>query len=188
MIPLSDIAKRIQEVSYPFDYSVCTIVSDMEQYQLMLNSFIEAGFSTDKCEYMYVDNTKTNVHDAFSAFNIFLRQALGKYIIICHQDVELKFDTIFELEQKIDQVCKIDPKWGLLGNAGAINLKYKTVCITHGVPPFHDKRGTAFPQKVQTLDENFILIKNEANLAVSSDLNGFHLYGTDICIIAKILA
>jgi NaMN:DMB phosphoribosyltransferase len=31
------------------------------------------------------------------------------------------------------------------------------------------------------------LIKKQANLAVSSDLRGFHFYGADICLIASIL-
>lgn len=43
------------------------------------------------------------------------------------------------------------------------------------------------PLKTETVDENFILVRNEANLTLSSDLEGFHLYGTDICLIADIL-
>lgn len=43
------------------------------------------------------------------------------------------------------------------------------------------------PLKTATVDENFILVKNEANLALSANLEGFHLYGADICLIADIL-
>jgi len=50
----------------------------------------------------------------------------------------------------------------------------------------HRQKGT-LPQKVRTLDENFIVIKKSANLALSHDLKGFHLYGTDLCQIASIL-
>ena len=43
-----------------------------------------------------------------------------------------------------------------------------------------------FPLKVQSLDENFILVKNNANLSFSSDLYGFHLYATDLCLNAEL--
>ena len=43
------------------------------------------------------------------------------------------------------------------------------------------------PLKAITVDENFMLVKNSANLSLSSDLNGFHFYGTDLCIIADLL-
>jgi hypothetical protein len=181
------VAKKILGIEHIYRYSICTIVSKMDQYEIMTDSFIKAGFTIDKCEYLFVDNTQYNQFDAFHAFNIFLQEAKGQYIIICHQDVEIIYDTIAELDQKIAYLEKTEPKWALLGNAGAINLKYKTQYITHGIPPFHDQRGKNFPQEVQTLDENFILIKKEANISVSSDLKGFHLYGTDICIIAKVL-
>ena len=44
-----------------------------------------------------------------------------------------------------------------------------------------------FPAKVKSLDENFIVVKKEAALSISNDMSGFHLYGTDMCILAEIL-
>ena len=43
------------------------------------------------------------------------------------------------------------------------------------------------PLKSISVDENFIVVKNSANLSLSADLSGFHLYGTDLCLIAKVL-
>jgi hypothetical protein len=187
MIPIKNIATKINRSEYRYNFSICTLVNRVDQYQKMLKSFIDAGFSQERCEYLFIDNSEENNYDAYAAFNIFLQRAQGKYIIICHQDIELIYDKIDDLEQRIDELEKLDPKWALIGNAGGINLKFRSGHITHGNPPIHVKKGKYFPQKVQTLDENFILVKKQANLAVSSDLAGFHFYGTDICLIADIL-
>lgn len=187
MIPIENIAKKIQDADHAYEYSICTLVTRLDQYQTMLSSFIDAGFSQEKCEYLYIDNSKENLYDAYAAFNIFLQRAQGKYIIICHQDIELLYDKIDVLEKRICELEKIDPKWAVAGNAGGINLNYTSWRITHGTPPLYKKIGNCFPHKVETLDENFILVKNNANLAVSSDLKGFHFYGTDICLIAYTL-
>jgi hypothetical protein len=187
IIDIEKIAEQIHNSEYPYEFSICTLVSRMDQYQKMLASFIHAGFSTDKCEYLYINNSEKNVCDAYEAFNIFLQRARAKYIIICHQDIQLLYDRIENLEERIRELENIDPAWALIGNAGSINLKYRSIQISHGTPPYHLRKGKYFPQKVITLDENFILIKKQANLAVSSDLSGFHFYGTDICLIASIL-
>lgn len=187
MTHVKNLAQKIEIIDYPYKFSICTLVTRMDQYEGMLRSFIDAGFSQERCEYLYIDNSQDNKYNAYSAFNIFLQRAQGKYIIICHQDIELLYDRIEDLEQRIYELDKTDPKWALLGNAGGINLKYTALKITHGTPSVFRQAGKSFPQKVMTLDENFILIKKYANLAVSSDLAGFHFYGADICLIARIL-
>ena len=40
---------------------------------------------------------------------------------------------------------------------------------------------------MSALDKNFLVVRRDANLAVSADLKGFHLHGTDICIVARLL-
>ncbi|MGB8932532.1 MAG: hypothetical protein WCC48_14915 [Anaeromyxobacteraceae bacterium] len=180
-------SRRLRETEPPFRFSVCTLVTRMEQYQRMLETFRSAGFTPDLCEFLYVDNTERNGYDAYQAFNLFLRTARGRYVIVCHQDVELIHDDLAALEHRIAEVNALDPRWALLGNAGGIDLKYKAVWISHGADAHFYREGEPFPQRVRSLDENFILVKSEANLAVSGDLSGFHLYGTDACLIADIL-
>ena len=184
---IPDFAQPVREVDYPFLYSICTLVTRPDQYRDMLNSFVQSGFSPRTCEFLYADNTQGNRYEAFGAFNHFLRIARGKYIIVCHQDIELKFDTAPVLTQRLDELSSIDPKWALAGNAGGVNLKYRAAKLTHSTPPVFFQHGNKFPQKVQSLDENFIVVRNGAYLAVSSDLQGFHFYGPDICLLAKVL-
>ncbi|MGZ3751750.1 MAG: hypothetical protein ACXVAU_10770, partial [Mucilaginibacter sp.] len=66
-----------------------------------------------------------------------------------------------------------------------INLYYTAMHLIQGTGSIlHEEH---LPLITETVDENFILVKKEANLTLSADLEGFHLYGTDICLIADIL-
>ena len=51
----------------------------------------------------------------------------------------------------------------------------------------YDIRGRSLPAKVVSLDENFIIMRREANLCLSRDIGGFHWYGSELCLIAAIL-
>ncbi|HEX3384281.1 MAG TPA: hypothetical protein VHS53_03790 [Mucilaginibacter sp.] len=151
----------------------------------MRNSFRDSGFHEDICEYLYIDNSRENTYDAYDGINRFLRAAKGRYIILCHQDILLGDRTIDELRAKIADIDSKDPRWAILSNAGGINLKYTAMHVIQ-------KSGNVLhepllPLKTETVDENFIVVKSEANLALSADLSGFHLYGTDICLVADIL-
>lgn len=166
-------------------FSVCTLVTNIEEYFQMRDSFYVAGFNADNSEFIYIDNSSHNKYDGYSGLNRFLEVAKGKYIILCHQDILLKFDDIEILKQRISEVDEIDSDWALLGNAGYQDFNRIALRITD---PYGDDRNYgSFPAKVVSLDENFIVAKKSANLALSHDIIGFHLYGTDMCTISAIL-
>lgn len=167
--------------NYGFKYSICTLVTDETQYREMMQSFIEAGFDTTLCEFLIADNTQENKFDAYRAINRFLQEARGKYIIICHQDILANYDQEHVLKRRIAELDSLDSKWGIAGNAGAKDLYHISTVITEKGKLF---RKGKFPSKVISLDENFFLVKAEANLALSADISGFHLYGTDLCLLA----
>jgi hypothetical protein len=177
---------RLTEVTPPYRFSICTLVTRHDEYERMLESCRQAGFGDD-CEYLHVDNSEGNAYEAYRAFNLFLQRAQGRYVIVCHQDVELRHDRRADLEQRIAEVEALDPRWALIGNAGCIDLEHRAIWISDGPSGRFYSRGERFPQRVQSLDENFILVRKDANLAVSADLDGFHFYGTDICVLADIL-
>ncbi len=166
-------------------YSVCTLVTNHAEYREMVDSFKAAGFSDENSEFLYIDNSETNHYDAFSGLNLFLSRAIGKYIIIVHQDVLLRYDTLPLLEARMAELDRIDPSWGVLGNAGFFGFRQKFYRISD--PWGENVSMGPFPARVETLDENFLLIKQEANLALSRDLSGFHMYGADLCTIASML-
>lgn len=177
--------KNISEFHYNKTFSICTLVTNFTEYNEMIESFKNAGFNDEIAEFFYIDNSNGNSDDGYTGLNRFLNLATGKYIIICHQDILLKFDTIEILNQRIREMDSIDPNWAILGNAGFNGFTEKYYRISD---PWGDNtRIGELPAKVKSLDENFLLIKNEANLALSHDLKGFHMYGTDLCTIASFL-
>lgn len=168
--------------SYPCRYSICTFVTSRASYAQMLASYRQRGFVTPRCEFLYIDNTAGNTCDAFQGGNALLAAARGRYVIVCHQDVVLIEHGLVHLDRCIDEVSRVDPCWAVLGNAGGVRLGQNAIRITDAFGTFDT--GT-YPTRVVSLDENFLLLKNEAGLRFSSDLSGFHFYGTDICQVAS---
>ena len=173
--------------SAPCKFSICTLVTRAEEYAEMTASFVRAGFSPDDTVFLFSDNTCGNQLDDYRGYNLFLQAARGEFIVLCHQDILLNHDRREILEQRIRELDALDPAWALLGNAGCaqrFGLPVTAIKISH--PSSTETIGT-FPTRVDSLDENFIVVKCSANLALSHDLSGFHFYGTDLCRIAKIL-
>lgn len=180
-----NIASSVKASEYAFEFSICTLVTRKEEYNEMLQSFIDKGFSTNDCEYLFIDNSAGCTFDAYQGLNIFLQQAKGRYIILCHQDVVVHDQDRTHLAKRIKEIEERDKNWGILANAGGINLKWIGTNLTQGNGNVIKEKF--LPLRTKTVDENFIIVKSSANLALSNDLSGFHLYGTDLCIIADIL-
>jgi len=171
--------------NFEYEFSICTLVTRHGEYAEMMQSFVDKGFTADVCEYLHIDNSSLTTFDAYAGLNVFLQKAKGKYIILCHQDIIIHDNNKDDLLKMIADVDQKDKKWAILSNAGGVNLKWIATHITQ-------KSGRIIaedhlPLQVKTVDENFIVVKNSANLALSNDLKGFHFYGTDLCLIADIL-
>lgn len=161
------------------------MVTRPDEYDECLQSFRAAGFGDD-CELLTIDNSRDNKADAYVALNEFLQTASGEIIVLHHQDILLLDDGRAELEARLDEVTRVDPHWAICSNAGRTADGWPAISIDH---PFarRDRRGGPFPVEVCSVDENFIVVRRLANLALSADLKGFHHYGVDLCTIADIL-
>jgi GT2 family glycosyltransferase len=166
-------------------FSICSLVTDKQEYDQMRTSFHSAGFTEENSEFLYADNSNGNTYDGYQGVKAFLTKATGTYIIICHQDVLLSYDTIDTLMQCIEELGRLDKNWAIAGNAGYNGLTQRAIRISDPYE-MNASKGN-FPARVQSLDENFLLIRRNANLSISNDLTGFHFYGVDLCILANIL-
>jgi hypothetical protein len=179
---------KITGIINQYKYTIATLVSDMREYEEMVASYCKAGFTADICEYIYIDNIGENSFEAYEGLNLFLQLAKGEFIIFTHQDILLNFDTIDVLQQRMDEITKLDPNWAILSNAGGIENDFYHRIAAHVVyADGFDQIVNTMPKKVCSVDENFIVVKKSANLSLSRDLAGFHLYGTDLCLVAELL-
>jgi hypothetical protein len=163
-------------------FKIFTIANDLGQYSAMRESFLAAGFDQDRCEYRLFDNSKSNAHDPFEVLSTVRRESPGSYVIVCHQDIRIDRGMGFDaLVQRLEHLTKIDPTWAVAGNFGVTPRLRRTGRV-------FDPNGTSypgpFPQKVMSLDENFLVMPAGVPVACTPGLRGFHLYGTDICLNA----
>jgi hypothetical protein len=163
-------------------FSVCTLVTDPAQHAAMRASFAAGGFDAGMAEFLHLDNSAGNRWDAYAGLARLLDQARGPYAILCHQDVRLLGDGAAELGARLAELTARDPLWAVAGNAGATQAGALALRISD--PHGEDQRQGALPARVGSLDENFLVVRQEAGLRPSAALSGFHLYGTDLCLQA----
>ena len=168
----------------PLLFSIATLVTKPAQYAEMVASFRAGGFDGGDTEYLYVDNSRGNVLDGYSGLSALIRAARGRFIILVHQDVLLLSDGRAELLARLEELDRLDEAWAVAGNAGGVGPGRLAIRISdpHGD---NQSRG-AFPVRVQSLDENFIVLRRSALVSPSRGLTGFHLYGTDLCLQAQL--
>lgn len=165
-------------------YTIATLVTDHAQYAAMRASLRAGGFGEEDCEYLYIDNSTANTACAYRGLNALLNEAGGVFVILCHQDIRLLEDQRADLDRRLAELDARDPDWALAGNAGGVAPGVLAIRITD--PHGENQNTGSLPQRVVSLDENFIVVRRSARIGFSRDLEGFHFYGADICLNAAI--
>jgi hypothetical protein len=165
-------------------FAICTLVTDILEYDKCLESFRKRGFDDGNSQFLYIDNSAGNRFDAYAGIIEFVRRASARYVIVCHQDVVLIDDGFAALRAKLEALEQMDPHWALAGNSGLRGLTRMAMRISD--PWIENGRIGKLPMRVDSLDENFLVIKTSTLLAPSADIGGFHFYGVDLCIQARL--
>lgn len=164
-------------------FSVCTLVTDPAQHAAMQASFEARGFAAETVEFLHLDNSAGNVWDAYTGLARLLDLARGRHVILCHQDVRLLEAGAADLSARLEALTARDPDWAVAGNAGLTEEGTHAMRITDPHGP--DQRRGTLPARVASLDENFLVVRAETGLRPSTALQGFHFYGTDLCLRAR---
>ncbi len=165
-------------------FHICTVTNDREQYAAMQASFIAAGFDQSRCRYTLFDNSQGNVYEPYSVISRMRAETPEPYLIVCHQDLLLNQGHGYDqLVKALAELDRCHPCWAIAGNAG-INHDYRPTLRLNDPNRVQQWAGR-FPVQVQTLDENFLVIKTAAPVGCSPELSGFHFYGADLCLNAQ---
>ena len=171
-----------EHLSYSFLFSICSIVTDMREYDEMRQSFEACGF-TGNSEYLIADNTTGTKFSAYEAIATFIKRSSAQYLILVHQDVRC-IDDNERLIDCLKNLTRIDNKWAICGNAGSMGYHEKRFYLENAGNQIITQ---GLPAEVTSLDENLLIINRDTNLTLSADFTGFHLYGTDLCLVADFL-
>jgi hypothetical protein len=175
----------------PLTFSVCSLVADQGRYDRLVALFARLGFTAENSEFLAADNRHNNDFDGFSWHKTLLAHARGRYVIFCHDDVELMEQGYDDLLACIAGIDAKDPAWLLAGVAGGLYRPKRpgkwrlALHISDNRGP--DRRRGELPSRVETLDECFLLMQRCRPVVSSYDFSGFHYYGPDLCLQAEFL-
>ncbi|WP_137111170.1 hypothetical protein [Rhodobacter sp. SY28-1] len=171
-------------------FSVCALVQSQDRFDRLIASFVRLGFTPDRAEFLAADNRAGNRFDGYSWQGPLLAEARGRYVIFCHDDIELIEQGHDDLLALLDDLTGRDPTWLLAGIAGGRFRpdSHSRLMLTFHISDIYgqDRRRGAMPARVETLDECFILMRRVRPVLPSTDLSGFHYYGPDLCLQAEL--
>lgn len=122
---------------------------------------------------------------AATAYNQAIDNAGTDILVFAHQDVFLPMGWVDSLERTLDSLAKQDSSWAVAGVWGLTpdgDAKGYLYCGATGRilgEPFN--AGV----EVQSLDEVLLIVRRSSGVRFDERLEGFHMYGTDICLSAK---
>ncbi|MFP4043452.1 MAG: hypothetical protein ACLFTP_02610 [Rhodosalinus sp.] len=170
-----------EEATAELSFSVCTLVASEAKYERMLASFARLGFDASNTEFLALDNRDANRFEGYGALRAVFPACRGEYILFTHDDIELVDQGAEELLDVLRALEDRDPLWTVAGNAGWSAGRSEQL-VLHLSDPHGTHRMEGGPVEVQSLDENFLVLPRRRMTFPSLDLEGYHLFGTDLCL------
>lgn len=151
--------------------------------RVLRNTLLASPAITPECQVI----VERGFSCAGKAYNAGLDKALNDVVVFAHQDVYLPADWLTCLSTAIKQVEFADPNWGVLGPFGVTRSKPAELrghCYSTGLKGILGASFTS-PIAARSLDEFVLVVRRSSGLRFDEQLPGFHLYGTDICLLAE---
>ena len=164
-------------------FRVYTFVTDDREYAELQRSFAAAGFEAPTTRFVALRDRRTpGGTDPYELIAHIGREDGRPYVILTHQDVRLDQGMgLPELVAALERLDAFDPSWVVAGNAGgAPDLRL----VRRIRDPYGGSTSDPLPCRVVSLDENFLVFNPRRRPRSSPGLDGFHFYGTDVCLNA----
>lgn len=174
--------KRPEDPCGPLLDSYSIIVAVKREHQQVLEStLLKSPEVRTRCELII----KRDRASAAEAYNAAISEASGDILIFCHSDVYLPERWLDSLSSIVSRLHEVDPNWGVLGAAGITSTgRFGGHLYSTGLRSI---LGEHFYEPLETasLDELLLVVRRSSGLKFDEGLQGFHLYGTDICMESR---
>lgn len=167
-------------------FSIITIVNKENLYQEFKKNLSEQ--EGVHYELIKVKNDHNQFSSARVAYNHAIKKAHGNYFIFLHPD--MRFLDKYALRDALAQITRID-NLGVAGVSGCpfeLHHHKSTILTTivQGQPTYyHFGKTIDHVTKVQTVDECFfVMTKKFCQAHPFSDINGWHMYAVEQCLVA----
>ena len=161
--------------------SICVVAAANDEAVLRRNLLASPMIATGRVPI----HVEWGASSATVAYNRGLDATSEGIVIFAHQDVYFPAGWERLLFAAISRLAARDPEWALLGPSGM------SLSGTLVGPVWSSSINrivgveTRSPLPAQSFDEMVIILRRGSNLRFDSDLPGFHLYGTDIILNAR---
>jgi hypothetical protein len=167
-----------------FAIPIFTFVTDEQAYREMRASFEQAGFTEEVAAYLPLRSDGKRDPEPHSTLSRLVSTRQEPLFVLCHQDVRLdQGDGFPEFVQAVEELEATDPDWAIAGDAGGSERLQLIRSVTD---PHGGASGHKLPARVESLDENLLVVKTGTGVTSSPELRGFHLYGADFCLNAQL--
>ncbi len=163
------------------ELSLVCCVNRRDVFEDCLVRSLERGGVLSRIEIICIDNS-ANCYSAPQALNRGLNQARAGLVACCHQDVRMGDGWLDRFLGQIALIGRTDPHWGV---AGLMGVRFGGAFAGHVKDPHTNRPFGRLPGRVQSLDELFLALRPDSGLRFDEDLGGFHLYGADLCLQAR---
>lgn len=134
-----------------------------------------------------------NIYTASIAGNLGIDISKNRYVMYIHQDIEFMDNAGYQIANLINSMDETR----IIAGAAGVSIKYNDI-NEWGYCDYNNKVGVVYDENenvvwngvesieiVQSLDEILLIIDKNSGLRFDIALDGFHLYGLDVCLQAR---
>lgn len=157
------------------------IANSGDHVDALLNSALESGFSESMFTILW--NDSSNTHEPYSTIRRMLDQSTVDFEVLCHQDI--RFLPAYGYSVLSEMLMSITGNVSIYGIAGVTeDCRWYCLADDDTIWPEGDVSFDDVKFGVTHVDECFICFSTRNKTSTSSELSGFHCYGTDVTLRA----